>query len=153
MVPNRTKRLIYTKYHQDSRFYCKNIRSYFDPHFPVSLRIQSECGKMRTRITPNCHLSLWHPTTFVSSVSEMFFEKKVFDKWYSKSIQENTHVKATLLKLFFMSALLEICWMIETTSDLGFHALLWYHNISKSKVLKAFILALVLVWLFGFGLP
>ena len=39
------------------------IRSYFVPHFPafglntkrysVSLRIQSECGKMRTRITPN----------------------------------------------------------------------------------------------------
>ena len=39
------------------------IRSYSDPHFPafalntdrygVSLRIQSECGKMWTRITPN----------------------------------------------------------------------------------------------------
>ena len=39
------------------------IRSYSGPHFPafglntylycVSLRIQSECGKMRTRITPN----------------------------------------------------------------------------------------------------
>ena len=40
-----------------------HIRSYSAPHFPafglnterysVSLRIQSECGKMRTRITPN----------------------------------------------------------------------------------------------------
>ena len=39
------------------------IRSYFGPHFPafglnterygVCLRIQSECGKMRSRITPN----------------------------------------------------------------------------------------------------
>ena len=39
------------------------IRSYFGPHFPafglnterygVSLHIQSKCGKMRTRITPN----------------------------------------------------------------------------------------------------
>ena len=39
------------------------IRSYSVPHFPafglnterysLSLRIQSECGKMRTRITPN----------------------------------------------------------------------------------------------------
>ena len=39
-----------------------HIRSYSGPHFPafglnterygVSLRIQSECGKMRTRITP-----------------------------------------------------------------------------------------------------
>ena len=39
------------------------IRSYSGPHFPafelnterygVSLRIQSECGKIRTRITPN----------------------------------------------------------------------------------------------------
>ena len=40
-----------------------HIRSYSGPHFPafglnterygVFLRIQSECGKMRTRITPN----------------------------------------------------------------------------------------------------
>ena len=36
------------------------VRTYSDPHFPafgltyrVSLRIQSECGKMWTRITPN----------------------------------------------------------------------------------------------------
>ena len=39
------------------------IRSYYGPHFPafglnterygVSLGIQSECGKMQTRITPN----------------------------------------------------------------------------------------------------
>ena len=36
------------------------IRSYAGPHFPtyelrysVSLHIQSECGKIRTRITPN----------------------------------------------------------------------------------------------------
>ena len=42
---------------------CVHTRSYSGPHFPafelnterysVSLRIQSECGKMRTRITPN----------------------------------------------------------------------------------------------------
>ena len=42
-----------------------HIRSYSGPHFPefglnrkrysVSLRIQSECGKMRTRITPSTH--------------------------------------------------------------------------------------------------
>ena len=41
------------------------IRSYSCPHFPafglsteryaVSLHIQSECGKMRTRITPNTY--------------------------------------------------------------------------------------------------
>ena len=36
----------------------KSVRiwSYSGPHFPafvVSLRIQSKCGKMRTRITPN----------------------------------------------------------------------------------------------------
>ena len=32
------------------------IRSYSGPHFPVfglDIRIQSECWKMRTRITPN----------------------------------------------------------------------------------------------------
>ena len=36
-------------------FHCVKsvyIRSYSGPHFP-SLRIRSECGKMRTRITPN----------------------------------------------------------------------------------------------------
>ena len=49
-----------------TRLYCvKSVRmwSYLGPHFPafrlnmeryrISLRIQSECGKMRTRITPN----------------------------------------------------------------------------------------------------
>ena len=48
-----------------TRTLCKSVRiwSYFGPYFPafglnaerygVSLRIQSECGKMRTRITPN----------------------------------------------------------------------------------------------------
>ena len=51
---------------QRSIFHCVKsvrIRSYSGPHFPafglnterygVSLCIQSECGKMRTRITPN----------------------------------------------------------------------------------------------------
>ena len=42
---------------------CVRIRSYSDPYFPafgqnterygLSLHIQSECGKIRTRITPN----------------------------------------------------------------------------------------------------
>ena len=46
---------------------CVRIRSYSGPHFPafrlnterygVSLRIQSECGKMWTRITPNSDTS------------------------------------------------------------------------------------------------
>ena len=48
------------------RFHCVRgvrIRTYFGPYFPefelhterygVSLRIHSECGKIRTRITPN----------------------------------------------------------------------------------------------------
>ena len=44
------------------------IRSYSGPHFPefglnterygLSLRIQSECGKMRAKITPNTHTFL-----------------------------------------------------------------------------------------------
>ena len=42
-----------------SKLHCVKsvrIRKYSGPHFPafgVYLRIQSECGKMRTRITPN----------------------------------------------------------------------------------------------------
>ena len=47
----------------NARVESVRIRSYSGPHFPafglnterygVSLRIQSECGKIRTRITPN----------------------------------------------------------------------------------------------------
>ena len=51
------------------------IRSYSGPHFPtfglnterysVSLRIQSECGKMRTRITP--HTDTFHAVVLLDS--------------------------------------------------------------------------------------
>ena len=52
------------------------IRSYSGPYFPVfglnteryrvSLRIQSECRKMRTRITPN--MDTFHAVIFARSV-------------------------------------------------------------------------------------
>ena len=45
------------------------IRSYSGPYFPafgVSIRIQSECGKMRARITPN--------TDTFHTVSGIYFE-------------------------------------------------------------------------------
>ena len=41
---------------EKEKYHCvKSVRiwSYSGPHFPVFFRIQSECGKMRTRITPN----------------------------------------------------------------------------------------------------
>ena len=39
------------------------IRSYSGPHFPAfRLRIQSECGKMRTRIIP--YTDTFHAVTF-----------------------------------------------------------------------------------------
>ena len=45
---------------KDGNIHCVKslrIQSYSGPYFPafrlVSLRIQSECGKMRNRITPN----------------------------------------------------------------------------------------------------
>ena len=53
------------QYVRDASHFVKSVRlqSYSDPHFPVfglntqryglSVLIQSECGKMRTRITPN----------------------------------------------------------------------------------------------------
>ena len=59
--------------------YVKNvrIRSYSGPYFPafglntdrygVSLRVQSECGKMRTRITPNT--DIFHSVTRTSTSS------------------------------------------------------------------------------------
>ena len=58
------------------------IRSYSGPHFPafglntersgVSLRIQSECGKIRTRITPN--------TDIFYAVSYKEFNSKILIK-------------------------------------------------------------------------
>ena len=61
----RTKDKLATK-KKNKLFYCVKsvrIRSYSGPHFPafglnterygISLRTQSECGKMRTRTTPN----------------------------------------------------------------------------------------------------
>ena len=71
-------------------FHCVksvHIRSYSGPHFPafrlnterysVSLRIQSECGKMRTRITPNTDtfytvLSVSVKASFFSSLNSSF---------------------------------------------------------------------------------
>ena len=54
---------LYLILRDDQRVKCMRIRSYSGPHFPsfrlntekysVFLRIQSECGKMRTRITAN----------------------------------------------------------------------------------------------------
>ena len=65
------------------------IRSYFGPHFPifelnterygVSLRIQSDCGKMRTRITPNTN-------TFHSVlIMKVFLSAKVISELYIRT--------------------------------------------------------------------
>ena len=60
---NLKNKLLFNQYLTDK--HCVKsvrIRSYFSPHFPaglntdrysVSLRIHSECGKIRIRITPN----------------------------------------------------------------------------------------------------
>ena len=61
-----------------SRDHCLKsvrIRGYSGPHFPafglntdrygISFRIQSECGKMRTRITPN---TVW--TLFTQGITD-----------------------------------------------------------------------------------
>ena len=55
------------------------IRSFSGPHFPAfrlntkrysaSLRIQSECGKIRTRKTPN--MDTFHATSFLNTVSNV----------------------------------------------------------------------------------
>ena len=48
-----------------------SIRSYSGPHFPAfGLNIQSECGKMQTRITPN--------TDTFHAVSTTYTRVKVF---------------------------------------------------------------------------
>ena len=52
------KKLIKTTHYVKS----VRIRSYSGPHFPAfGLNIQSECGKMRTRVTPNA--DTFHPVT------------------------------------------------------------------------------------------
>ena len=67
------------------------IRSYSGPHFPafglntirysVSLRIQSKCGKMQTRVTPNTH-------TFYAVPVINFFQ--VIIKLFSKLLTSRT---------------------------------------------------------------
>ena len=56
------------------------IRSYSGPHFPafglnterysVSLRMQSKCGKMRTRITPNA--DTFYTVEYTDPTTEMY---------------------------------------------------------------------------------
>ena len=92
----------------------------FCPHFPtfglntgsysVSLRIQSECGKIRTRITPNTDtfyavdqsLRVAFPKETSKSRPEVFF-KKVLLK-ISQSSQENTCVRDSFLAKLETSA-------------------------------------------------
>ena len=108
------------------------IQSYSCPHFPafrlnterygVSLRIQSKCGKIRTRITPNtdtfyavmCNrvkewLNIWVPEHWYrSSRSQMFFKIGIFKNlaliagkhpcWSLSSIKLQAWKTATLLK-------------------------------------------------------
>ena len=107
------------------------IRSYSGPHFPafgmnterngVSLRIQSECGKMMTRITPNTdtfhavyNYEFWHYkaipiyTSSVSlvKVSSYFWNRaKVWNLWM-KAIQVNVHLNACLLIFLIDESLL-----------------------------------------------
>ena len=67
------------------------IRSYSGPHFPAfglntekSLRIQSKCGKMRTRITPNTDtvypvLSFWETYTSFALTRSTSHQKMELD--------------------------------------------------------------------------
>ena len=69
MVHNSHIATMVNHYGMRNRYFMKSvhIQSYSGPHFPVfglnterdflSFRIQSECGKMRTRITPNMDTS------------------------------------------------------------------------------------------------
>ena len=56
------------------------------PLYSVSLRIQSECGKMRTRITPNTD-TFYAVTTF--SISKT---KRYNKKYYPKSVTNETKI-------------------------------------------------------------
>ena len=69
------------------------IRRYSGPHFPafglnterysLSLRIQSECGKMWTRITPNTttfHAVNWFPVKFLSNGLSWIFKHSFYNQ-------------------------------------------------------------------------
>ena len=84
------------------KMYCvKSVRiwSYSGPHFPafglnterngVSLRIQTECGKMRTRITPNTD-------TFYAVIGYFVFRYRLFFNRLSFDISGNS-LEAELL--------------------------------------------------------
>ena len=97
--------------------YVKNvcIRIYSGPHFPafgvnterysVSLHIQPECGKMRTRITPNAD-------TFYSVIS-------LLDPIFKSTSQRRTQnrVKQRYAKIIFVErSILGVCQVFEYTS-------------------------------------
>ena len=82
-------------------FHCVKsvgIRSYSGPHFPafrlnterypVSLHIQSKCGKMGTRVTPNTDtfhaVFLWYMTLIVTNLWSMFVSVTIWNgSWNS----------------------------------------------------------------------
>ena len=133
------------------------IRSYFGPHFPtfglnkerygVSLHIQSECGKMRTRITPNT--DTFHAVldsrilSFLALSFSHFFD--ITSLTCCNCSQENTCNRvllskvtgfwpATLLKKYsFMSVfldVLQIFWeqLFLRTPPMACFCFWWLHN-------------------------
>ena len=96
------------------------IRSYSDPHFPafglVYLRIQSNCGKMRARITPNTDtfhavklkikvMSQWKlseillalAVTYMTTILRNIFNTENAMKLI-KVLQSSTKIKKTTIK-------------------------------------------------------
>ena len=84
------------------------IRSYSGPHFPafglnverypVSLRIQSECGKMLTRITSNT--DNFHAVTPIGSCIPYNKFSSVFNKFESSFLKSNVLLLILLPKEF-----------------------------------------------------
>ena len=93
----------------------KSVRiwGYSGPHFPafglnsriwkfVSLHIQSECGKMRTRITPNTD------TFYIMSISVLDFstesakKRTIYDLLFFTAIYSTIYSRSSFPKCFFV---------------------------------------------------
>ena len=112
-----------------SMYHCAKsvrIRSYSGPHFPafglnterysVSLRIQSECGKMQTRITPN-----------TDTFHTVYFNTKNYKL-------HNIKIKITFIFTFLFSCKGSECTIFKLRPEIPYQAtrIFWFAIFGKT---------------------
>ena len=132
------------------------IRSYFGPHFlafelnterySVSLRIKSECGKMRTKITPNADtfhaVKITRSGSCNSSLSLSLilgFQKPLGVRFWTRHKMSSSHLRERKFKHNFQNTLDLLCkWRhnIETTDPSFLHSHKFMNKFIDHDILK-----------------